>query len=59
MNEDICPAIAAEEAVTLCIVEPLYGAFILCQWSHSLLCPSLLFSMPTSYQDLIGLLCNV
>ena len=34
--EDVCPALAAEEAVTFCIVEPLYGALILCQWSHSL-----------------------
>ena len=36
MNEDVRPAVAAEEAVTLCVVEPLYGAFVLCQWSHSL-----------------------
>jgi hypothetical protein len=34
--EDVCPALAAEEAVTFCVVEPLYGALILCQWSHSL-----------------------
>ena len=36
MYEDVCPALSAEEAVTFCVVEPLYGAFILCQWSHSL-----------------------
>jgi hypothetical protein len=36
MYEDVCPALAAEEAVTFCVVEPLYGALILCQWSHSL-----------------------
>jgi len=38
MNKYVCPAVAAEEAVTLCIVEPLYGAFVLCQWSNSLCC---------------------
>jgi hypothetical protein len=37
VNEDVSPALAAEESVTLCVVEPLYGAFILCQWSHSLI----------------------
>jgi hypothetical protein len=36
MNEDVCPAVAAEEAVALCIVKPFYGALILCQWSDSL-----------------------
>jgi hypothetical protein len=36
MNKYVCPAIAAEEAVALRIVEPLYGAFILCQLSYSL-----------------------
>ena len=36
VNEDVSPALAAEKAVTLCVVEPLYGALILCQWSHSL-----------------------
>jgi hypothetical protein len=36
MYEDVCPALSAEEAVTFCVVEPLYGALILCQWSHSL-----------------------
>jgi hypothetical protein len=36
MNEDVGSALAAEEAVAFSIVEPLYGAFILCQWSHSL-----------------------
>jgi hypothetical protein len=34
--EDVCPALTAEEAVTFCVVEPLYGALILCHWSHSL-----------------------
>jgi hypothetical protein len=29
MNEDVCPAIPAEEAVTFCVIEPLYRAFIL------------------------------
>ena len=37
VNEDVCPAIPAKEAVALCIVEPLHGAFILCQWSNSLI----------------------
>jgi hypothetical protein len=36
VNEDVGPALAAEKAVTFCVVEPLYGAFILCHWSHSL-----------------------
>jgi hypothetical protein len=36
VNEDVCPAVAAEEAVALCIVKPFYGALILCQWSDSL-----------------------
>jgi hypothetical protein len=36
VNEDVCPAIAAEEAVTLCVVKPLHGALVLCQWSYSL-----------------------
>jgi len=36
MNEDVRPAVAAEEAIALCVVEPLYGAFVLCQWSDSL-----------------------
>jgi hypothetical protein len=35
--ENVCPALTAEEAVTFCVVEPLDGAFILCQWSHSLI----------------------
>lgn len=39
MNKYVRPAVAAEEAVTLCVVEPLYGAFILCQLSKlPLLC---------------------
>jgi len=37
MYEYVCPALAAEEAVPLCVIEPLYGAFILCHWSHSLI----------------------
>jgi hypothetical protein len=36
VDEDVRPAVAAEEAVALCVVEPLYGALILCQWSYSL-----------------------
>jgi hypothetical protein len=36
VNEDVCPAIPAEEAVTLSVVKPFYGAFVLCQWSSSL-----------------------
>jgi hypothetical protein len=36
VNEDVSPALAAEEAITLCVVEPLYGAFVLCQWSTPL-----------------------
>ena len=36
VNEDVRPAVAAEEAVSLCVVKPFYGAFILCQWSNSL-----------------------
>jgi hypothetical protein len=36
MNEDVCPALAAEEAVTFSVVEPFNGAFVLCQRSHSL-----------------------
>jgi hypothetical protein len=37
MDKYVRPAVAAEEAVTLCVVEPLYGAFILCHWSYSLI----------------------
>jgi hypothetical protein len=36
VNEDVRPAVTAEEAVSLCVVKPFYGAFILCQWSNSL-----------------------
>ena len=36
VNEHVRPAITAEKTVALCVVEPLYGAFILCQWSDSL-----------------------
>ena len=36
VNEDVCPAFAAEEAVTFCVVEPFDGALVLCQRSHSL-----------------------
>jgi len=36
VNEDVCPAIAAEEAVALSVVKPFYGALVLCQWSNSL-----------------------
>jgi hypothetical protein len=38
VNEDIGSAFAAEESVTFCVVEPLYCALILCQWSGSLIC---------------------
>ncbi len=36
VDEHVCPAVAAEEAVPLCVVEPLNCALILCQWSDSL-----------------------
>ena len=36
VNEDVGPAVAAEEAVALCVVKPFYGALVLCQWSNSL-----------------------
>ena len=36
VNEDVGATLAAEKAVALCVVEPLYGALILCQWSDSL-----------------------
>ena len=36
VNEDVRPAVSAEEAVTFCVIEPFDGAFVLCQWSHSL-----------------------
>ena len=36
MDEDVCPAFTAEESVAFCVVEPLYRAFILCQWTDSL-----------------------
>ena len=36
MDEDVSPALAAEEAVTFCVVKPLNGALVLCQVSHSL-----------------------
>ena len=37
VNEDVRPAFAAQETIALCIVEPLYGAFILCQGNNSLI----------------------
>ena len=37
VNEDVSPALAAEEAVTLCVIEPLDGALVMCQWSCSLI----------------------
>ena len=37
VNKDVSPALTAEKAVALCIIEPLYGAFILCQWNNSLI----------------------
>jgi hypothetical protein len=36
VNEYVCPAVTAEEAVALCVVKPLYGALVLCQCSNSL-----------------------
>jgi hypothetical protein len=36
VNKDVRPALAAEETVTLRVVEPLYSASILCHWSYSL-----------------------
>jgi hypothetical protein len=36
MNEDVGPTIPPEEAVTLCVVKPLYGALVLCQLRCSL-----------------------
>jgi len=36
VDEDIGPALAAQKAVALSVVEPLYGTPILCQWSDSL-----------------------
>jgi hypothetical protein len=37
VDEDVSPALAAEEAVPLCVVEPLDGTLELCHWSHSLI----------------------
>jgi len=36
MNEDVGPTLPPEEAVALCVVEPLDCALVLCQWSCSL-----------------------
>ena len=36
MNKYVRPALAAEEAVALRVVEPLNCALVLCQWSDSL-----------------------
>jgi|HubBroStandDraft_2_1064218.scaffolds.fasta_scaffold1495175_1 hypothetical protein len=36
VDEDVRPALAAEEAVALRVVEPLNCALVLCQWSDSL-----------------------
>jgi hypothetical protein len=36
VNEDICSIVTAEEAITFCIIEPLYGAFILTHVTNSL-----------------------
>lgn len=36
VDEDIGSAVAAEESVALCVVEPFYSALVLCQWSDSL-----------------------
>src|SRR5579875_1546211 len=34
VDKYVRPAIAAKEAVALCIVKPLHDAFVLCQWSE-------------------------
>src|ERR1700734_1930605 len=36
VDKHIRSPFAAQESITLRVVEPLYGAFILCQWSNSL-----------------------
>ena len=36
VHEYVGTAFTAEESIALCVVEPLYGASILCQWSDSL-----------------------
>ena len=36
VHEYVGATFAAEESIALCVVEPLYGAFVLCQWSDSL-----------------------
>jgi hypothetical protein len=36
VDEHVCPALAAEETVAFCVVEPLNCALVLCQWSDSL-----------------------
>jgi len=36
VNEDVGSSVATEKAVALRIIEPLYCAFILCQWNNSL-----------------------
>src|ERR1700744_1527386 len=36
VNEDVGSSLAAEKAVALRVIEPLYCAFILCQWNNSL-----------------------
>lgn len=40
VNEDVGSTVVAEEAVALCVVEPLYDAFVLCQLRDSLSCCS-------------------
>ena len=31
VNEDIGSSVTAKEAISLCVIEPLHGAFVLCQ----------------------------
>ena len=40
VDEDVCSPLAAQESITFRVVEPLYRAFVLCQWSNSLICRS-------------------
>jgi hypothetical protein len=37
VNEHVGTPVTAEKTVSLCVVEPLYGAFVLCQLSQLLL----------------------
>ena len=48
MNEDVCSTLAAKKAVALSIIEPFYGALILCQWKNSLTSDLVAICMPRS-----------